>query len=47
MIYRTVDNGEFMEVHKHWAQNMVVGFARIAGNVVGIVANNSAHLVQP
>ncbi len=44
MIYRTVDNGEFMEVHKHWAQNMVVGFARIAGNVVGIVANNSAHL---
>lgn len=44
VIYRTVDNGEFMEVQKHWAQNMVVGFARMAGNVVGIVANNSAHL---
>ncbi|MCI2413730.1 MAG: acyl-CoA carboxylase subunit beta [Candidatus Aramenus sp.] len=41
IIYRIVDNGEFLEVHKHWAQNIVVGFARIAGNVVGIVANNS------
>lgn len=47
VIYRTVDNGEFMEVQKHWAQNMVVGFGRVAGNVVGIVANNSAHLGQP
>ena len=44
VIYRVVDNGEFMEVQRHWAQNMVVGFARMAGNVVGIVANNSAHL---
>jgi acetyl-CoA/propionyl-CoA carboxylase len=40
IIYRIVDNGEFLEVHKHWAQNIVVGFARIAGNVVGIVANS-------
>ncbi|PVU76675.1 methylmalonyl-CoA carboxyltransferase, partial [Acidianus hospitalis] len=44
IIYRIVDNGEFLEVHKHWAQNIVVGFARIAGNVVGIVANNSQYL---
>ncbi|MDT7901175.1 MAG: acyl-CoA carboxylase subunit beta [Acidianus sp.] len=44
IIYRIVDNGEFLEVHKHWAQNIVVGFARIAGNVVGIVANNSRYL---
>lgn len=43
IIYRLVDNGEFLEVHKHWAQNIVVGFARIAGNVVGIVANNSNY----
>ncbi len=43
LVYAVVDNGEFMEVHKHWAQNMTVGFARIAGNVVGIVANNSAY----
>jgi len=40
IIYKIVDNGEFLEVHRHWAQNMIVGFARIAGNVVGIVANN-------
>ena len=40
IIYRIVDNGEFLEVHRHWAQNIIVGFARIAGNVVGIVANN-------
>ncbi|GAA5419614.1 acyl-CoA carboxylase subunit beta [Sulfurisphaera tokodaii] len=40
IIYKIVDNGEFLEVHKHWAQNIIVGFARIAGNVVGIVANN-------
>jgi len=40
IIYKVVDNGEFLEVHRHWAQNMIVGFARIAGNVVGIVANN-------
>lgn len=43
LIYAIVDNGEFLEVHKHWAQNMTVGFARVAGNVVGIVANNSAY----
>lgn len=34
-----VDNGEFLEVHSHWAQNCVVGFARMGGWVVGIVAN--------
>ncbi|QIW23456.1 acyl-CoA carboxylase subunit beta [Sulfolobus sp. S-194] len=40
IIYKIVDNSEFLEVHRHWAQNIIVGFARIAGNVVGIVANN-------
>jgi acetyl-CoA/propionyl-CoA carboxylase len=44
VVYRLVDNGEFMEVHRHWAQNIVVGFARIAGSVAGIVANNSSTL---
>ena len=33
------DDGEFFEVHKHWAQNMICGFARLAGHPVGIVAN--------
>ncbi|MEM3349515.1 MAG: acyl-CoA carboxylase subunit beta [Saccharolobus sp.] len=43
IIYNIVDNGEFLEVHKLWAQNITVGFGRIGGNVVGIVANNSAY----
>ena len=34
-----VDDGRFFEVHKLWAENMVVGFARLNGWVVGIVAN--------
>ncbi|NON62088.1 acyl-CoA carboxylase subunit beta [Acidianus sp. RZ1] len=44
VIYRIVDGGEFLEVHKHWAQNIVVGFARIGGSVIGIVANNSNYM---
>jgi len=39
VIYSVVDNGEFMEVHSHWAPNIVVGFARLNGRSVGIVAN--------
>ena len=34
-----VDNNEFLEVHKNYAQNLIVGFARIGGISVGIVAN--------
>ncbi len=34
-----VDEGRFFEVHELWAENMVVGFARLNGYVVGIVAN--------
>jgi acetyl-CoA carboxylase carboxyltransferase component len=33
------DDGEFFEVHRHWAQNILIGFARLAGHPVGIVAN--------
>jgi propionyl-CoA carboxylase beta chain len=33
------DDGEFFEVHEHWAQNIVVGFARLNGRPVGIVGN--------
>ena len=39
MIASVVDDGRFMEVHALWAENMVVGFARLNGWVVGIVAN--------
>ena len=39
VIARLTDTDSFFEVHKEWAGNIVVGFARIAGMVVGIVAN--------
>ena len=39
VIASIVDDGRFFEVHSLWAENMVVGFARLNGWVVGIVAN--------
>jgi propionyl-CoA carboxylase beta chain len=39
LIRGTVDEGKFLEVHSMWAMNIVVGFARYGGRVVGIVAN--------
>ena len=44
IIRSVVDEGYFLEVHEHYAKNMVVGFARLAGQSVGIVANQPAHL---
>jgi acetyl-CoA carboxylase carboxyltransferase component len=44
VIYRIIDNGDFMEVHSAWAQSIIVGFARMNGCPVGIVANNPAVL---
>jgi propionyl-CoA carboxylase beta chain len=41
---RVVDDGYFVEVHEHFAKNLVVGFARLAGQSVGIVANQPAVL---
>jgi propionyl-CoA carboxylase beta chain len=38
LIHMLVDNGEFMEVHEHFAANIITGFARIGGRSVGIVA---------
>jgi propionyl-CoA carboxylase beta chain len=38
VIRRVVDDGDFFEVQAHWAQNIVVGFARLGGFSVGIVA---------
>ncbi len=34
-----VDDGHFVEYHPHWARNLVCGFARLDGHVVGVVAN--------
>lgn len=39
LITKVVDEGYFLEIHKHYAQNIVVGFARLNGRSVGIVAN--------
>jgi propionyl-CoA carboxylase beta chain len=39
VIASVVDDGRFLEVHQLWAENMVVGFARINGWVVGLIAN--------
>jgi propionyl-CoA carboxylase beta chain len=43
-IHEIADNGEFFEVHEHFAKNLVVGFARLEGRPVGIVANQPAFL---
>jgi propionyl-CoA carboxylase beta chain len=44
VIRRVVDEGNFFEVHEHFAQNLVIGFARMDGRSVGIVANQPAYL---
>ena len=44
VIVRVVDDGEFFEVHEHWAKNIVVGFAHMDGRSLGIVANQPAFL---
>jgi propionyl-CoA carboxylase beta chain len=44
VIRRVVDDGYFFQVQEHFARNIVVGFARMAGRTVGIVANQPAFL---
>jgi propionyl-CoA carboxylase beta chain len=44
VIARVVDDGYFFQVQEHFARNIVVGFARMAGRTVGIVANQPAFL---
>jgi propionyl-CoA carboxylase beta chain len=44
VIERLVDEGYFFEVHEHFARNIVIGFARMNGRPVGIVANQPAFL---
>src|SRR5262245_8045503 len=44
VIHAVVDEGRFLEVHQHYARNIVVGFARLDGRSVGIVANQPAVL---
>jgi propionyl-CoA carboxylase beta chain len=44
VIHLIVDDGEFLEVQPLWSMNIVVGFARMNGHVVGIVANQPLHM---
>jgi propionyl-CoA carboxylase beta chain len=44
VIARVVDDGRWLEIQKDWAQNILIGFARIGGYAVGIVANQPAYL---
>jgi propionyl-CoA carboxylase beta chain len=44
LIHTIVDDGYFLEVHRHYAPNIIVGFARMGGRSVGLVANQPAHL---
>jgi len=44
VITSIVDNGEFLEVHPYYAKNIIVGFARMGGMTVGVVANQPSHM---
>jgi propionyl-CoA carboxylase beta chain len=44
LIHTVADEGYFLEVHQHYARNIVVGFARLDGRPVGIVANQPSVL---
>jgi methylmalonyl-CoA decarboxylase subunit alpha len=43
LIAGLVDAGSFLEVHPRWAKELIVGYARLEGSVVGIVANQPRH----
>ncbi len=44
VINTMIDKGSFFEVHKNWAKNIVVGFARMDGESIGFVANQAKHM---
>ncbi|MBI5442607.1 MAG: acyl-CoA carboxylase subunit beta [Deltaproteobacteria bacterium] len=44
LIYSILDGGEFFEVHAHWARNLLVGFGRLGGETIGLIANQPAVL---
>jgi propionyl-CoA carboxylase beta chain len=44
VVHAVVDDGNFLEVQRHFGRNLLVGFARLAGRAVGLVANQPAHL---
>ncbi len=44
MIQLVVDDGDFLEVHERYAENIVCGFGRLGGHAVGIVGNQPRSL---
>ena len=44
LVHVIADEGHFLEVHRHYARNILVGFMRLGGRPVGVVANQPAHL---
>ncbi len=44
VLHAIVDDGDFFEVHEHYAENIIVGFARMDGRPVGVIANQPAVL---
>ena len=44
VIQSIVDNGDFFEPHQYFAQNMIIGFARLNGRAIGIIANQPKQL---
>jgi propionyl-CoA carboxylase beta chain len=44
VVAQVVDDGEFFEVHEHFAQNIIIGFSRLDGYPIGIVGNQPKHL---
>lgn len=44
IVEMVVDEDSFMEIHSAFAQNIITGFARLAGESVGIIANNPSHM---
>ena len=39
VVAHIVDDGDFFEVHQHWAQNIIIGFSRLNGHPIGVVGN--------
>ena len=44
LIEKVVDNGDFLEIQQHFAQNIIIGFGRMNGKTVGIIANQPKFL---
>ncbi len=44
VVEAVADNGKFFEIHEHYAKNILIGFIRLAGHVVGVIANQPKFL---